>query len=136
MEKVEINEMVEFAFVEQSSTVWGKEKKNGRSGVLPQNWGGTEQNCTVTYLHGSFNRRPIQQTTRNLAHLATVNFVGLDLMLLSMGANNNYSDTCVQKSKERIKELIGRANRCGNFLGHAEICDHGRELSGCSLIGS
>ncbi|GFW56133.1 nucleic-acid-binding protein from transposon X-element [Trichonephila clavipes] len=34
------------------------------------------------------------------------------------------------------KQLIGRANRCSNFLGGADFCVHGGELKGSSLIGA
>ncbi|GFV56396.1 uncharacterized protein TNCV_855491 [Trichonephila clavipes] len=50
-------------------------------GVLPQNWGGTEQNRTVTcmVLKAKANDR-----RKNLNPLTAMNFVDLDLMLLSV----------------------------------------------------
>ncbi|GFT68288.1 uncharacterized protein TNCV_659071 [Trichonephila clavipes] len=56
------------------------EAPDHHQGVLSQDWGGTEPNRTVTFvmLKDTANDR-----RKNIFH-ATMNFVGLDLMLLSI----------------------------------------------------
>ncbi|GFV78390.1 hypothetical protein TNCV_95471 [Trichonephila clavipes] len=46
--------------------------------ILPQNWSGTEPNCTVTCV--AF--KATANDSRTTSPLATMNFVGLDLILL------------------------------------------------------